>query len=277
MKEAVKNALKTFGIYHPLQSRYRKFLSYLQRSRYRFTYSRLEGKGYTCNNCGRTYARFADSFPKREDREALQRNKVIAGYGYNIICPGCLSTARERLVLAWLHQWNISGWKVLHFSPEKPVSNFLQKHCNLITADLEPGFYKNIDRSIKKENALTLSFSNDSFDLLVANHILEHIPDDRTAIREFFRVLKPGARAILQVPYTNENPTIESSTIPDPKTASRLYGQKDHARIYNLRDYVTRLKETGFSIEVVQYNEMKHLHHFAIQENEDFLVITKPA
>lgn len=277
MKEALKTLLKSVGIYHPLQSRYREFINFLQRSKYRFTFKEYNGIGYTCNGCGRTYAQFADSYPMKEDKEAITRNHVIAGYGKNIICPGCLSTARDRLVLAWLQLWKLKDVKVLHFSPERPVSNFLRKTCEVISADLEPGYYRNIDSFVQRENALALSFPPDTFDVLIANHILEHIPSDIIAMKEFYRVLKPGGRAILQVPYMNDLPTLESCSIPDQLTASRLYGQKDHVRIYNLEDYIDRLRSVGFLVERVRYKDMQAFHHFGTQESEDFLLITKPA
>ncbi len=87
-----------------------------------------------------------------------------------------------------------------------------------------------------------------SFDLIICNHVLEHVVDDRKAMRELFRVLKPGGLAILQVPIamlTEE--TVEAPSITDPAERERRFGQSDHVRIYGL-DYPNRLREAGFFV-----------------------------
>ncbi len=113
--------------------------------------------------------------------------------------------------------------------------------------------------------------------MVIANHILEHIPEDTTAMKEIFRVLKPGGIAVLQVPYSSINRvTIETPGMNDPYLQSKLYGQKDHVRIYNLQNYIDRLRSAGFNVHETTYAELSHLYKNAIQENESFLNITKP-
>src|SRR6266516_1450308 len=121
----------------------------------------------------------------------LVTNNVIVGFGENIYCPSCASSARQRLVVAALETHiNIMDKKILHFSPEKYVFNFLKKRASVITADIEPGFYKIIDPKIIFADAKNLSFNDEEFDIVIAKHVLEHIPDDYRAMREFYRVLK---------------------------------------------------------------------------------------
>lgn len=106
---------------------------------------------------------------------------------------------------------------------------------------------------------------------------MEHIPDDKKAMHEIFRILKPGGRAILQVPYShNNNATIETPEIADPLLQSKMYGQNDHVRIYNLDDYKARLQSSGFKVEIIPCSSLEHIYKYAIQENESFLVIIKP-
>jgi SAM-dependent methyltransferase len=273
-----KNILHSLGIYHPLQSHYRNVVFYLQRLFYRISFASYKGHGFTCNVCQQQYFRFVDDWPASENKNAISKNNVIAGYGKNIICPNCLSNARERLVIAMLqHHVNIFNKKILHLSPEKNVYQYLKSKSEIITADLVPDFYKNIDKQIRKEDAMAFSFADQSFDVVIANHVLEHIPDDLKAMSEIFRVLKKGGIAILQVPYSETiSATIEEPLIDNPVKQSALFGQKDHVRIYQLNDYISRLEQSGFIVSQISYKELSAFHQNAIQLDETFLEIKKP-
>jgi SAM-dependent methyltransferase len=277
LKETVKNILKKMGLYHFLQGNYRNVLSNVKRINYKIKYANYKGAGFECNCCGASYSKFVPDYPAAENAYAINTNEVIAGYGENILCPACLSTARERLIIALLkNEIKISGKKILHFSPEKSIYNFIKKHNEVVTADIEPLFYKIIDDKIKNEDATRLSFTDNSFDVVIGNHILEHIPDDKKAMQEMYRVLKPGGRAILQVPYSTKIlNTLETPEINDQETQSALYGQKDHVRIYQLKDYIKRLQKTSFKVEVIDYSNLIAYYKNAIQPNEVFLSILK--
>src|SRR5688572_7116836 len=109
MKESIKTILKRAGIYHPVQSFYRKVLSNAGRLVLRSRFSRFKGPGFICNVCGKEYIKFADDYPSVENADAINKYRVIAGYGKNIICPFCLSTARDRLIIALLKEKSIKG------------------------------------------------------------------------------------------------------------------------------------------------------------------------
>jgi len=277
MKEWIKKILQGWDIYHPLQSFYRTSILTIQKLVYRTLYIKYKGKGFTCNVCRYVYEKFVSDMPDKLNRDAITKYKVIAGYGKNIICPNCLSTARERLVLAFLYETELENKKVLHFSPEKNIYNYLKRHAIVTTADLFPRFYKTIDKKISKVDATSIDFDDEQFDIVIACHIMEHIPDDKAAMQEIYRILKCGGKAILQVPYSeNLLYTVETPGINEPELQQKLYGQKDHVRIYALHDYVDRLKFTGFEVQIVSYPELKHLYNNAIQKKECFLKISKP-
>jgi SAM-dependent methyltransferase len=89
-------------------------------------------------------------------------------------------------------------------------------------------------------------FDKDTFDVVICNHVLEHVPDDRQAMREIYRILKPGGFAILQVPMDpGLDKTYEDPSILAPRDREKHFRQKDHYRLYG-RDYPERLKEAGF-------------------------------
>jgi SAM-dependent methyltransferase len=277
VKTFFKNILKQLGLYHFLQGNYRLFLFTVKKWASRIQYAKYKGPGFECNCCGAAYSKFIPDYPSAENAAAINNNAVIAGYGQNILCPACLSTARERLVIATLqNEFKPTGKKILHFSPEKNIYNFIKQRNEVITADIEPLFYKNIDAAIKNEDATRLSFANATFDLVIGNHIMEHIPDDRKALVEIYRVLKPGGRAILQVPYSTKiTNTIEQPAIDDPQQQSELFGQKDHVRIYQLQDYTSRLQQCGFTVSIIEHEELKPYYKNAIQADEVFITILK--
>ena len=98
MKEQIKTFLKKLGLYHPLQSNYRATLDLIRRVKNKLTYNKYKGSGFTCNYCGAVYQRFVPHYPAADIAEAINSNKVIAGYGENVFCPNCMSKSRERLI-----------------------------------------------------------------------------------------------------------------------------------------------------------------------------------
>ena len=277
MKKLLKSILKSVGIYHPLQSFYRRGIGAAINMHYRISYAKYQGSGYECNFCLACYERFVPHHPEKAIENAITKNDVIAGFGKNVYCPNCLSKNRERLVLAVLqNKLSVEGKKVLHFSPEKHLFQFISKKANVTTVDIMPGFYRSIDKNILQEDATKLSFAPETFDIIIANHILEHIPEDTIAMREMQRVLKAGGFAILQVPYSEKlDTTIEEPWINDPARQEALYGQRDHVRIYALKDYVERLKESGFIVNVLKADTLKEYLKYGTQERECVFLCTK--
>ncbi|OAB76146.1 class I SAM-dependent methyltransferase [Cochleicola gelatinilyticus] len=178
-------------------------------------------------------------------------------YGYenvreNVLSPSTLSLERHRLL--WLYLQNETPFfsekiKLLHFAPEQAFYKRFKKLKNIeyTTTDL------NSPIADVKADICNLPFQDDSYDLIICNHVLEHIPDDRKAMSELYRVLKPGGTAILQVPYEEDRTeTYEDDTITDPKERARIFGQYDHVRIYGL-DYYERLRSVGFKVKKVDY------------------------
>jgi SAM-dependent methyltransferase len=91
-----------------------------------------------------------------------------------------------------------------------------------------------------------IQYPNDFFDAIYCSHVLEHVPNDKLAMKEFARVLKPGGFAVILVPITADK-TFENPSVTDPKDRLRLFGQDDHVRIYG-PDFVGRLKEAGLAV-----------------------------
>jgi ubiquinone/menaquinone biosynthesis C-methylase UbiE len=120
-------------------------------------------------------------------------------------------------------------------------------NLNYVTADLESPL------ADVKLDIQEMPFGDNEFDVVICNHVLEHVPNDRKAIGEIYRVLKKGGFAILQVPtdYSMEK-TYEDPSITDPLEREKHFRQKDHYRLYG-RDYLNRIKEAGFIIKDDNY------------------------
>jgi SAM-dependent methyltransferase len=284
MKEHLKSFLKTLHLYHPLQSAYRSGLSYIRNQYFKRTYARYKVIGqppssdfFECNFCGARYNKFVPEYPAPDIATAINKNSVIAGFGENVYCPNCGSKNRERLIKAILQTYTtIEGKKILHFSPEKHLYNFIKRSAPVTTADITPSFYRNIDKNILQADATNLPFGDGAFDLLIANHILEHIPEDQAAMKEMYRVLNDKGLAILQVPYSETlDTTLEEPDIKDPIRQAAQYGQKDHVRIYAKNDYIQRLRKAGFHVNVLTPERLAPFRIHAIQENESVFLCSK--
>ena len=147
-----------------------------------------------------------------------------------------------------------SDCRVLHVAPEKLLGAFISAHDKVtyVTGDKRASAHA-YPESVLDLDLCDLPFPEDHFKLVIANHVLEHIPDDRKAMAEILRVLQPGGVALLQVPYTvDSDVSIEDDQAGlsgDPELLERVFGQYDHVRIYAWKDYIHRLTETGFSVE----------------------------
>lgn len=178
-------------------------------------------------------------------------------YGYavkreNVLSPSTLSLERHRLLWLYLQRetdFFEKRYDVLHVAPEQCfLSRFRESdNLKLTTTDLESPI---VDI---KADITNLPFPDSSYDVVLCNHVLEHIPDDRAAMSEIFRVLRPGGWAILQVPMENERAvTYEDDTITDREERTRIFGQYDHVRVYG-QDYFDRLRSVGFDAQGVDY------------------------
>lgn len=168
-----------------------------------------------------------------------------------------------------------SGGDVLHFAPSSGVDEWLRSLPNVryLTADLDP------DVADMPADITQLPFGNESFDLIVCLHVLEHVPDDRAAMRELIRVLRPGRIAVVQVPPSELPETFEDSSATTPRDRARAFGQHDHVRICGA-DYGRRLEEAGFLVEDLDYVEHvdpRRRARYGLRIGEPFYLCTKPA
>ncbi len=191
---------------------------------------RHRGNAVQCPCCGREWGSFAPAW-----------NRPGA------ICPACGSHERHRALWLYLQERTPLGdeaMSLLHFAPEYALRGRIGSVPGLryVTADLDP---EGVDVQL---DITAMPFDDGAFDAILCSHVLEHVPDDRTAMAELHRVLKPGGWAIVLVPLDPaRESTYEDFGVTAPEDRQREFGQHDHVRMY-AADIAGRLEEAGFEV-----------------------------
>jgi SAM-dependent methyltransferase len=194
------------------------------------------------------------------------------------MCPSCGSLERHRLL--WLYLKERTGLlrdrlTVLHVAPEECLQRGLRKLRGLdyLSVDLSSS------QAMERMDIAEIQKPSDSFDFILCNHVLEHVPDDRRALLELWRVLRPGGLAILQSPIDAARAvTLEDPHVTTAADRLRLYGQEDHVRIYGL-DYRRRLEDAGFEVRQDSYvRELapELVARYQLPHDEDIYLCRKP-
>lgn len=190
------------------------------------------------------------------------------------MCPQCRALERHRLLYLALDRRRdeiIKGKKILHFAPEPFLRTHIlrEEQAAYVTADL---FMPGVDA---REDITALSFADESFDTAICIHVLEHVADDRAAMRELARVLRPGGVAVVMVPLiAGWETTYEAPEIVAPEERTVHFGQHDHVRFYG-QDFAARLAE-HFTVESVQASPAECALH-GLTRGETVFLARKPA
>ena len=239
LREIIKNLLpKT------LKYNYRLLRKYGKKKRLERAYA---GNNVECLICGHQY-RIFEPFKNIENEK----------------CTNCISMKRHRLLYKYLIEetnlFNKNSVKkrLLHFAPEKAFYDLFTKQSNIdyYPGDIEPTlyqFYRNT--KINNVDITNISFPDNYFDVILCNHVLEHIIKDKEAMAELFRVLKKDGWGIFQVPIDfNREETYEDFSKITPEERYKAFGQVDHVRWYG-NDYPKRLSQAGFEVYDIRYTD----------------------
>jgi SAM-dependent methyltransferase len=166
-------------------------------------------------------------------------------------CPYCLSNDRTRLYALFVRTeaeriGNTAKHRMLDIAPARTLRETILKlgcfdyrSADLLRTDVDD----RVDITDMK------AYANDSFDCFICSHVLEHVPDDRRAMAELFRILKPGGWGIAMAPtILSLKATIEDASLSDPEERFRRFGQGDHLRLYARHDFIERLTQAGFNV-----------------------------
>lgn len=180
---------------------------------------------------------------------AIQLKLFVDLDGEDLLCPNCGSRSRTRRLYKLLtKQYRLKG-NVLHFSPPKILyKKFKEMDLNYYSSDFENEFTADYNFNIT-----SIPQNENFFNTIICFHILEHIENDKEAMSELYRVLKPGGTCFIQTPYT-DGKTKEDPSITSPEDRKKYFGQEDHVRIYALPELVSRLQAVGFKTEIKSYD-----------------------
>ncbi|MEZ4903067.1 MAG: methyltransferase domain-containing protein [Spirosomataceae bacterium] len=222
------------------------------------------GNKVECPICGSSYSQF------------LPFNRP------NALCYTCKSLERHRLVYLYLK--NKTGFfegkkRILHFAPEKCLHDVIRRFPNLQyeTADLMTTFIDAIGVMPDHVMSVTdIQFADNTFDVVLCNHVFELVPDDLQGMKEIYRVLKPNGYAIVQAAVNNSIAnTIETKDL-SLEERRRIAGAHQHVRRYGL-DYKDRLSAAGFRVEVNDYVKELDWKRYGLMPDEHIYICWKEA
>lgn len=239
------------------------------------------GNRFFCNCCNSHVRKF---LPGGSDVKVINELNIVGmGRRQYDVCPVCNSSDKQRIIK---HYFNNSKFlnkknkiKILHVAPEPCFTDYFDTFASEYhPTDLTPERYTYYYPDIKKADLTSLEFPNDYFDLVLCNHVLEHIVDDTKAVSEVYRVLKNNGIAILQVPYSKKIANnIENNKLTSRSERLQAFGQDDHVRVYALQQYHQLLKNTGFKLSVFKpdYSNSFIKNKLSLYESEELTICYK--
>jgi len=196
----------------------------------------------------------------------------VAAPRWDARCLNCGSRERHRLTHLWVTEGGgdrLAGKRILHFAPEKIVMRQMRGNPLYETADLlQAGVTHQVDIT-------DVALPDASYDVVMAHHVLEHIPDDRKAMREMFRLLNPGGVALLSAPINaTRQQTYENPSVTSAEARYAHFSQADHVRYYGL-DFADRLAEAGFAVETFRLSPEQEVT-YGLLRDEWITIARKP-
>lgn len=211
---------------------------------------------------------------ERDISEFLVRLGVNGSNVERFQCPHCWSTDRDRhlrLFFDRLHVLDsVKGGELLHIASEAALVKFFNTLSprRYVLGDLHPQGPDTL--KVDLEN---MQFPDVSFDMIIFNHVLEHVEDHRRALREAFRVLRPGGRLICQTPFAARlTSTFEDAKLQSAADRLYFYGQDDHARLFGT-DIENMIQQAGFSGNLVWHDDVLSdidPEQYGVNEREPF-------
>jgi len=215
------------------------------------------GRSHRCPVCRAAVRRL---LPEGHEHPVLRELDVVGGERWEArSCPVCFANTRSRLLWHWLESESgllAKSLDVLHVAPEFGIHWRLSglPQIRYRAVDLDPGRYAYAGH-VERADLTSLPLAGASVDLVLANHVLEHVEDVGAALAEIRRVLRPKGCAVLQVPIAHAlDRTREDPDATTDAARERLHGQCDHLRLYG-RDYDVLLERSGFEVEAYAPSE----------------------
>ncbi len=200
-------------------------------------------------------------------------------------CPGCRSNERDRTLWLFLDsnsEYLKKGSKVLHIAPEHHIYQRLRKNKDILYQPADK-FIEGYENTYPKDTMYIditsmPEIDDNSYDFILCTHVLECLEDDKSAMKELYRIMKPGGAAILQVPIDfNRSVTYEDWSITSPTERERVFGNKWNMRWYG-RDYKDKLADVGFIIKFVAIQDvytLDEINRFGLGQKDEIHLVSK--
>lgn len=218
----------------------------------------IERQSYECSICG-----FHGPFEPVYSAQAIR---------FDAQCPKCNSRERHRFLKHWMDTdpRGAAFGDVIHFAPEHAMIDLMRGRSSTYrTADIAP------DVADLQLNIEAIDLPDGSVDVVMANHVLEHV-DDRKALPEIWRILRPGGLAILTTPVIAEwESSYENPDLRGARIQFRHFGQEDHLRYFG-RDLSDRIRAAGFALEQTVTNGA-NAAKYALLRGDTIYLATRPA
>lgn len=240
------------------------------------------GRSRQCRVCGKRFFRFSKYRGGWQSVSDYLKGVEWVGSDFDQFwCPFCRSHDRERHLLLYfdaLGLWDsFRNAAVLHFAPEKHLMSRIER-CGpavYVKGDLFPS-----RDGVTKMDVTAIPHDADTFDWVICNHVLEHVPDDTAALRELCRILKPGGRAVLQTPFAKGLAATREGEpeIVTEQARREFYGQEDHVRLYGI-DLFDRIRAAGLELSLLEHAASLpsiDAAEYGVNRNEPLFLCVKP-
>ena len=229
---------------------------------------------------------FIDGFLPWQDKsnnEFTQHLGLIGSDTTNFSCPNCGATDRERHLYLYMKELGLlqklAAKKMLVIAPEAQLVGSLRKFgVDLTLGDAYPESFGSALELVRRIDLTDTRLPENEFDIVMANHVLEHIPDYKQAISEIYRILVSGGIAILQTPFSSIlYNNFEDANINTLDLRRKYYGQHDHVRVFGLKLFED-IKNLGFSLKIYRHDDILKqydAHIYGVNLKESLIIAQK--
>lgn len=190
-------------------------------------------------------------------------------------CPNCGSLERHRLLALAINrkQLSLQGTSILHFAPEPELRTVIEGQKPELYHRSSYPAVDGFDFNINLEN---IELSDCIYDIVICNHVLEHV-NDKIALREIWRILRPGGKLVAMIPIVEGwSKTYENSIITKEADREKHFGQADHIRYYGA-DFRNRVKDSGYFLREITAEGPCCVRHYLIRGEKIFVAEKKIA
>lgn len=239
------------------------------------------GNAKQCYVCKKTFHHFGKFRSGSQGvSDYLKHLQVVGSDADNFMCHFCGSNDRTRHLFMFFDKLSLwekfKGATIIHIAPEKTLSDKIKS--------LSPGKYimgdlLHTNEEHQRIDITDLQFEDESTDILICNHVLEHVPDYQKALSEIHRVLRPNGFAILQTPYSKLlSRHFEEENINTDALRLFFYAQEDHVRFFSEKEFFNDLIRAGFELRLAKHSDLfseKETAYYGVNKVEDLIQVVK--